>query len=348
MTMAGLTPAASNTSSQKGRIRQKRRSFSTNSREAPNSCASSAPACSLNSSALGERYQPGLKASQSCQLEPADSRSASLKSATACDSQCPVSLLAAPPINVLGRSQPSRLNTRASAEVPERCMPATTSAVFGRRRGCATGSPTSAMSRGADADSARDNLRSGCDGELSCMRSSVAVNQFLRSHRPRSFMRNAHEMLPIAAFQERFGEREQLDAVDEAHTISDLLDAGNGYALAVLDRAHKLHRLDQGVMGTGVQPSVTTAELLDVELAPRKILTVNISDLELAARRGRKPGSNIKHPVVVKIESGHHPVGARARRLFLQRACAAFGAELDHTIALGIVHLVGENSGAAL
>src|SRR5262245_24750008 len=170
----------------------------------------------------------------------------------------------------------------------------------------------------------------------SILNSSAAVNQLCLPHQPRSFMRNAHEMLAIAAFQERFGEREQLRAVNEAHAISDLLNAGNGYALAVLDRAHKLHRLDQGVMGTGVQPGVTTAELLDVELAPCKILAIDISDLELAARRGRKPRSNVEHPVVVKIESGHHPVGARPCRLFFQRACAALAAELDHTITLGI------------
>src|SRR5262249_19901490 len=151
------------------------------------------------------------------------------------DSQCPVSLLAAPAISVLGRSQPSRLNTRVNADVPERCMPTTTSAVFGRRRECATGSATSVISRDAAADSARGNLRSGCDGELSCMKSSVAVGRFCRPHQPCSFMRNAHEILAIAAFQKRFGEREQSPAVDVAHTICNLLNAGNGYALAVLD-----------------------------------------------------------------------------------------------------------------
>src|SRR5262245_37210520 len=133
------------------------------------------------------------------------------------------------------------------------------------------------------------------------------------------FMRNAYEVLAIAAFQERLGEREQLPAVDEAHAISDLLNAGNAYALAVLDGAHKLHCLDQRVMRSGVQPGVTSPELLDMELAPRKILAVDVSDLEFAACRGHKPRSNVEHPVVVKIESSHRPIGARMRRLFFQR-----------------------------
>ena len=65
----------------------------------------------------------GCKRRQSFQLDPSPFSIASWASIIARLSQCPRALPSLAPSKVIGRSAPSRFNTRVMADVPLRCMP---------------------------------------------------------------------------------------------------------------------------------------------------------------------------------------------------------------------------------
>ena len=54
------------------------------------------------------------------------------------------------------------------------------------------------------------------------------------------------------------------------------------------------------------------------------------------------------HRVVVEVEAGHRVARLRLRRLLLDAHRRALRVELDHAVALGILHRIGEDRGAAL
>ena len=75
-------------------------------------------------------------------------------------------------------------------------------------------------------------------------------------------MRNSHEMLATSAFQERLGERVRLHADDEAHTISDLLNAGNAHALGCWIVRTNFIAPTKESWCSGVQPSRSHSAML--------------------------------------------------------------------------------------
>ena len=72
--------------------------------------------------------------------------------------------------------------------------------------------------------------------------------------------------------------------VDPAEAVGDLLGAGDLKALALLDRAHELGRLEQAVVGPGIEPGVAPAHPLDPQPPGFQVALVDVGDLELAAR----------------------------------------------------------------
>ena len=125
-TTSGETSALSRTSNQKRVNRQLRGSFSTKSGDVPNSSFRTVEARCMKSSTTGESYHAGLYSCQSSQLLPAECRTASFNAMMALDSQWPLGLDGASGINVFGRSHPSKFNIRATALVPDLCIPRTT------------------------------------------------------------------------------------------------------------------------------------------------------------------------------------------------------------------------------
>ena len=122
--MEGSAPWSLTASIQKGSRRHIRGSFRTKNRLSPYSSSRIVRACSRNLSAMGEAYHCRLKEFQSHQEDPADSSNSSFSKTIFLDSQCPLSLVGLGFSNVAGKSQPRMFNTRASAEVPLRCIPA--------------------------------------------------------------------------------------------------------------------------------------------------------------------------------------------------------------------------------
>jgi hypothetical protein len=122
--------------------------------------------------------------------------------------------------------------------------------------------------------------------------------------------------------------------------------AGHFQALAALQRGDELAGVQQAVVRAGVQPGVAAPHDLDVELALLQVGVVDGGDLQLAARAGLDRLGDVHHLAVVKVQPGDGVVAARLFGLFLDADGAPAGVELDHAVALGVVHVVGKHRGA--
>ncbi len=100
-------------------------------------------------------------------------------------------------------------------------------------------------------------------------------------------------------------------------------------------------------MRAGIEPGVATAHDLHVELLAFQVDAVHISDFQLTPRRGLEIAGDVEHLVVVEIEAGDGIVRLGGRRLFFETDGLARWVEFDHPVTLGIVHVVGEDRGAA-
>ena len=128
-TNAARAPNSSSARSQNGTRRQIRGSLRTNGPGSGYSLSSASTIRFRNSSAAGESSQEGGRgATSSHALPTADSSSSLMERRTSDSPQCPSSLLGRGPTGVRGRPKPSSESRRATAEVPLRCIPATTTA----------------------------------------------------------------------------------------------------------------------------------------------------------------------------------------------------------------------------
>ena len=139
----------------------------------------------------------------------------------------------------------------------------------------------------------------------------------------------------------------QLGGRDPAVLPGDLLGDGHGQVLGVLDGADELRGLVQALHGAGVQPRVAAAEgdhgqrpLLQVHLVER-------GDLQLAARGGLHLMRLGGHVARVEVESGDGVGALGALGLLLDGDGPPLPVELHDAEALGDVHVVAEDRGAA-
>ena len=134
---------------------------------------------------------------------------------------------------------------------------------------------------------------------------------------------------------------------DPAVLPGDLLGHGHGQVLGVLHGADELRRLVQALHGAGVQPRVAAAEghhgqrpLLQVHLVER-------GDLQLAAGRGLHAMGLGCHVARVEVEPRDGVGALGLGGLLLDGDGPALPVELHDAEALGVVHVVAENRGAA-
>ena len=139
----------------------------------------------------------------------------------------------------------------------------------------------------------------------------------------------------------------QLRGRDPAVLPGDLLGHGHGQVLGVLHGADELRRLVQALHGAGVQPRVAAAEgdhgqrpLLQVHLVER-------GDLELAAGRRLHPMRLGGHVARVEVQAGDGVGALGALGLLLDGDGPPLRIELHDAEALGVVHVVAEDRGAA-
>lgn len=139
----------------------------------------------------------------------------------------------------------------------------------------------------------------------------------------------------------------ELGGRDPAVLPGDLLRHGHGQVLGVLDGADELRGLVQALHGAGVQPRVAAAEgdhrqrpLLQVHLVER-------GDLQLAARGGLNLVGLGGHVARVEVQAGDGVGALGLGGLLLDGDGPPLAVELHDAEALGVVHVVAEDRGAA-
>ena len=154
-------------------------------------------------------------------------------------------------------------------------------------------------------------------------------------------------MPPVDRLAVGLGGLLKLGGGDPAVLPGDLLGDGHGQVLGVLHGADELRGLVQALHGAGVQPRVAAAEghhgqrpLLQVHLVER-------GDLELAAGRGPHFVRLGCHVARVEVQAGDGVGALGFGGLLLDGDGPALPVELHDTEALGVVHVVAEDRGAA-
>ena len=139
----------------------------------------------------------------------------------------------------------------------------------------------------------------------------------------------------------------QLRGGDPAVLPGDLLGHGHGQVLGVLHGADELRGLVQALHGAGVQPRVAAAEGDDGQRPLLQVHPVEVGDLELAARGGlhlMRLGGDVAR---VEVQAGDGVGALGVGGLLLDGDGTALAVELHDAEALGVVHVVAEDRGAA-
>ena len=154
-------------------------------------------------------------------------------------------------------------------------------------------------------------------------------------------------MLPVDRLAVGLGGLLQLGGRDPAVLPGDLLGDRDRQVLGVLHGADELRGLVQALHGAGVQPRVAAAQghhgqrpLLQVHLVER-------GDLQLAAGRGLNLMGLGGHVARVEVQAGDGVGALGLGGLLLDGDGPALPVELHDAEALGVVHVVAEDRGAA-
>ena len=134
---------------------------------------------------------------------------------------------------------------------------------------------------------------------------------------------------------------------DPAVLPGDLLGHGHGQVLGVLHGADELRGLVQALHGAGVQPRVPAAEGDDGQRPLLQVHLVERGDLQLASGRRLDPMRLGGHVARVEVEPRDGVGALGALGLLLDGDGAALAVELHDAEALGVVHVVAEDRGAA-
>ena len=154
-------------------------------------------------------------------------------------------------------------------------------------------------------------------------------------------------MLPVDRLAVGLGGFLQLGGRDPAVLPGDLLGHGHGQVLGVLHGADELRRLVQALHGAGVQPRVAAAEGDDGQRPLLQVHLVERGDLQLAAGRGLHPVGLGGHVARVEVQAGDGVGALGALGLLLDGDGPPLAVELHDAEALGVVHVVAEDRGAA-
>lgn len=134
---------------------------------------------------------------------------------------------------------------------------------------------------------------------------------------------------------------------DPAVLPGDLLGHGHGQVLGVLDGADELRRLVEALHGAGVQPRVAAAQGDDGQRPLLQVHLVERGDLQLATG-GRLDLVGLGGDVAgVEVQAGDGVGALGALGLLLDGDGPPLAVELHDAEALGVVHVVAEDRGAA-
>lgn len=154
-------------------------------------------------------------------------------------------------------------------------------------------------------------------------------------------------MLAVDRLAVGLGRLLELGGRDPAVLPGDLLGHGHGQVLGVLHGADELRRLVQGLHGAGVQPRVPAAQRHHGQRPLLQVHLVERGDLQLAARRGLHLMRLGGHVARVEVQAGDGVGALGLGGLLLDGDGTALPIELHDAEALGVVHVVAEDRGAA-
>lgn len=155
------------------------------------------------------------------------------------------------------------------------------------------------------------------------------------------------EVLPVDRLAVGLGGLTEPLGGDPAVLPGDLLGYGHGQVLGVLDGADELRGLVQALHGAGVQPRVAAAQGDHGQRPLLQVHPVEVGDLQLAAGRRLDLVRLGGHVARVEVQAGDGVGALGALGLLLDRYGPALAVELHDAEALGIVHVVAEDRGAA-
>ena len=154
-------------------------------------------------------------------------------------------------------------------------------------------------------------------------------------------------MLPVDRLAVGLGRLLQLRGRDPAVLPGDLLGDGHGQVLGVLDGADELRGLVQALHGAGVEPRVAAAQGHHGQRSLLQVHLVERGDLQLAARGRLDPVRLGGHVARVEVQAGDGVGALGALGLLLDGDRPPLAVELHDAEALGVVHVVAEDRGAA-
>ena len=114
-------------------------------------------------------------------------------------------------------------------------------------------------------------------------------------------LQDTQQILAVAALHERGGHRFQLPAREKSLGIGDLFRASDLETLPVLDDADEFGRLDEGGVGTGVEPGEAPPHDVHRQFSHLQVTAVEIGYLELTSRGRPNIGGDVNHFIVVKV-----------------------------------------------
>ena len=139
----------------------------------------------------------------------------------------------------------------------------------------------------------------------------------------------------------------ELGGRDPAVLPGDLLGDGHRQVLGVLHGADELRGLVKALHGAGVQPRVAAAEGDDGQRPLLQVHLVERGDLQLAAGGGLDPVRLGGHVARVEVQAGDGVGALGLGGLLLDGDGPPLAVELHDAEALGVVHVVAEDRGAA-
>ena len=154
-------------------------------------------------------------------------------------------------------------------------------------------------------------------------------------------------MLPVDRLAVGPGGLLELGSGDPAVLPGDLLGHGHGQVLGVLHGADELRGLVQALHGAGVQPRVPAAQRHDGQRPLLQVHLVERGDLQLAAGRGLDPMGLGGDVARVEVQAGDGVGALGLGGLLLDGYGPPLAVELHDAEALGVVHVVAEDRGAA-
>src|SRR5665213_513373 len=101
-------------------------------------------------------------------------------------------------------------------------------------------------------------------------------------------------------------------------------------------------------MSAGVEPGKAAAQNLNEEVSAFEIGPVDIGNFDFSPSRWSDVRRNIKHVVVVEIQTGDRNIRFGVAWLLFNRNCAAVFVQLDHAILFRGAYDVSKNCGSAL